>query len=99
MGGELVFEAAGELGEAFHFALVFVDVLNGDDAAGDVAFWSMTGAALRLIHALCRLVSSGGIRRAEGAAVHDGVRREESLVTGWSFVIELGEQARDSSRR
>ena len=43
VGRHLVFEAGGQLCETLHLAFFFVDVLNGDDAAGDFAVGSTTG--------------------------------------------------------
>jgi hypothetical protein len=45
VGFEFDFEDGVEVGEALHLALVFVNVLDGDDAAGDLAVRIENGSA------------------------------------------------------
>lgn len=76
MSGEFVFEDVGEFGEALHFALVFVDVLNGDDAARDVSLfvsdWSYAQADPYIFSVL---VGTEAFDGAEWAAFHHGIRQ------------------------
>jgi hypothetical protein len=74
VGGELVFEDVGEFGEALHFAFVLVDVLNGDDAAGDISLLVDDGSDAEADPCTSSvLVSTEAFDRAEGTALHHRV--------------------------
>ena len=85
VGRQLVFEVGGQLCETLHLAFFFVDVLDGDDASGDLTVGIDDGSrgeadpGAGAVAVVAKILAG-----ADVFAVHDGVG--ERIFVGRIFV-------------